>query len=55
LKGKATVIAVVHRLDIIKTFDQVAVMKAGKLIEMGTYDELMAQKGVLHGLIRGKK
>jgi len=55
LKGKATVIAVVHRLDIIQKFDKVAVMKAGKLIEMGGYDELMAQKGVLYGLIRGKK
>ena len=55
LKGKTTVIAVVHRLDIIKNFDKVAVMKAGKLIEMGGYDELMAQKGVLYGLIRGKK
>jgi ABC-type multidrug transport system fused ATPase/permease subunit len=55
LKGKATVIAVVHRLDIIKNFDKVAVMKAGKLIEMGTYEELMTQKGVLHGLIHGKK
>ena len=54
LKGKTTVIAVVHRLDIIKNFDKVAVMKAGKLIEMGAYDELMAQKGVLYGLIHGK-
>jgi len=55
LKGKTTVIAVVHRLDIIKNFDKVAVMKAGKMIEIGGYDELMAQKGVLYGLIRGKK
>ena len=55
LKGKTTVVAVVHRLDIIKNFDKVAVMKAGKLIEMGRYDDLMAQKGVLHGLIHGKK
>ena len=55
LKGKTTVIAVVHRLDIIKDYDKVAVMKAGKLIEMGTYEELMARKGALHGLIHGKK
>jgi ABC-type multidrug transport system fused ATPase/permease subunit len=55
LKGKATVIAVVHRLDIIEHYDQVAVMKAGKLIEIGRYDDLMAQKGVLYGLINGKK
>jgi ABC-type multidrug transport system fused ATPase/permease subunit len=55
LKGKTTVIAVVHRLDIIQDYDKVAVMKAGKLIEMGPYDDLMAQKGVLYGLIHGKK
>lgn len=55
LKGKTTVIAVVHRLDIIKNFDKVAVMKAGKIIEMGPYENLMAQKGVLYGLIHGKK
>ncbi len=55
LKGKATVIAVVHRLDIIKNFDQVAVMKAGKLMECGTYDDLMARKGVLYELVSGRK
>jgi ABC-type multidrug transport system fused ATPase/permease subunit len=55
LKGKSTVIAVVHRLDIIKDYDKVAVMKAGKLIEMGRYEDLMAQKGALHGLIHGKQ
>ena len=55
LKGKATVVAVVHRLDIIAKYDKVAVMKAGKLIEIGPYDDLMTQKGVLYGLISGKK
>ena len=40
-KGKRTVIAAVHRLDIIDTFDKVAVMKAGKLVEFGTYQELI--------------
>jgi ABC-type multidrug transport system fused ATPase/permease subunit len=55
LKGKTTVIAVVHRLDIIKNFDQVAVMKAGKLMEIGTYDQLMARKGVLYELVSGRQ
>jgi ABC-type multidrug transport system fused ATPase/permease subunit len=32
----------------------VAVMKAGKILEMGTYDELMARKGQLYELV-GKK
>ena len=53
-KGKATVIAVVHRLDIIKSYDRIAVMKAGKIGEIGTYDELIDRKGMLYELIHGK-
>ncbi|MFW5836770.1 MAG: ABC transporter ATP-binding protein/permease [Desulfovibrionaceae bacterium] len=52
-KGKATLIAVVHRLDTIKGFDKVAVMKAGKIVEMDSYENLMKQKGVLHELVHG--
>ena len=55
LKGKMTVIAVLHRLDVIKKYDKIAVMKTGKLIELGGYDELMAKKGVLYELVHGKK
>ncbi|WP_028578710.1 ABC transporter ATP-binding protein/permease [Desulfogranum japonicum] len=54
-KGERTVIAVVHRLDSIQTFDVVGVMKSGKLAEYGTYDELMNNKGMLHELITGQK
>ena len=54
-KGKSTLIAVVHRLDIIKNYDRVALMKGGKIAEMGTYDELMAKHGVLRELVDGKK
>ncbi len=54
-KGKRTVIAAVHRLDTIGSYDKVAVMKAGKLVEFGTYDELIDQKGILHELIYGRK
>ena len=39
-KGKSTLIAVVHRLDTIKGFDKVAVMKAGRIVESGSYNEL---------------
>ena len=53
-KKKSTVISVVHRLDTIKNYDRVAVMKAGKIMEIGTYDELMARKGMLYELV-GKK
>ena len=54
-KGKATVIAVIHRLDTIKNYDQVAVMKAGKVMEMGPYQELMDKKGLLYELVHGAK
>jgi ABC-type multidrug transport system fused ATPase/permease subunit len=53
-KKKSTVVSVVHRLDTIKNFDKVAVMKAGKILEMGSYAELMARKGMLYELV-GKK
>jgi ABC-type multidrug transport system fused ATPase/permease subunit len=54
-KGRSTAIAVVHRLDITKKYDKIAVMKAGKIAEMGTYDELMSRKGLLYELAHGKK
>jgi ABC-type multidrug transport system fused ATPase/permease subunit len=54
-KGRTTLIAVVHRLDITKNYDKIALMKAGKIVEMGTYDELMAKKGTFYELVIGKK
>ena len=54
-KGESTLIAVVHRLDIIKSYDKIAVMKAGRIGEMGRYDDLVAREGMLYELIYGKK
>jgi ABC-type multidrug transport system fused ATPase/permease subunit len=54
-KGKSTLIAVVHRLDIVKGYDKIAVMKAGRIGEIGTYEELINKKGMLHELIYGKQ
>jgi ABC-type multidrug transport system fused ATPase/permease subunit len=53
-KKKSTLISVVHRLDTIKNFDKVAVMKSGKILEMDTYDNLMARKGMLYELVGNK-
>ncbi|MFO7708577.1 MAG: ABC transporter ATP-binding protein/permease [Desulfobacterales bacterium] len=53
-KRKSTLVAVVHRLDIIRNFDKIAVMKAGKIIESGSYSELIDRKGALYELV-GKK
>lgn len=55
LRGKFTLIAVLHRLDIVSCYDQIAVMKAGRIVECGTYNDLMAQEGIFYGLVRGTK
>ncbi len=54
-RGKRTVISVVHRLDSIKNFDKVIVMKAGKIMEIGSYNQLIEKKGGLYELVHGKK
>ena len=44
----------VYCLDIIKNYDKIAVMKTGKIDEIGGYDELMAGKGMLYELTFGR-
>lgn len=51
LRGSTTVIAVVHRLDMISGYDHILVMKAGKVVEAGGYTELMEQRGILYELV----
>lgn len=46
-KGKTTFI-VAHRLSTIKAADKIAVIKDGVCCEVGSYDELIAQKGVFY-------
>ena len=55
LRGNTTVISVVHRLDITKFYDKIAVMVAGKIAEIGTYQGLLDQKGVFYELLTGQK
>lgn len=52
MRGKHTVLAVVHRLDTIMQYDRIMVMKNGKIVESGAYHELMAAEGVLYGLVK---
>lgn len=41
IAGNKTVIAVAHRLSTIQDYDQIFVMKDGKLVEQGTHSELI--------------
>ena len=48
MKGK-TVIAIAHRLSTLKEMDRLIVMENGKIIESGSHQELLAQKGAYYG------
>ena len=45
-----TVIAIAHRLSTIASMDRLVVMDQGRIIEQGTYQELLAKKGVYASL-----
>ena len=45
LAQKRTVIVIAHRLSTIQSVDQIAVIDTGRLVELGTHDDLLAQDG----------
>lgn len=52
--GKTAVI-VTHRLGSVKLADRVAVMKAGRLVQLGTHEELIAQEGEYARMYRAQE
>jgi len=47
-----TSIIVAHRLSTVRAADRIIVLHAGKIIEEGTFDELLAQKGEFYELYK---
>lgn len=45
-----TVIAIAHRLSTIASMDKLVVMDQGRIVEMGSHDELIAKNGIYAGL-----
>ncbi len=51
MKG-STLLAISSRVPSISGFDSIAVFDEGKLVELGTHQELMAMNGIYHGLYK---
>ena len=49
-----TTIAIAHRLSTVKQFDQIVVIHEGRVAEAGSYEELIARKGLLYELEIGQ-
>jgi len=49
-KGR-TVISIAHRLSTIKESDRIAVLKGGRVAEIGSFNELIESKGIFYKLV----
>lgn len=54
MKGRTSFV-IAHRLSTVRNADCIMVMDAGRIIERGTHDELIAQKGRYYTLYTGNK
>jgi ATP-binding cassette subfamily B protein len=50
IKNIGTMLVVAHRLSTIQKADQIIVLQNGEIIERGTHQELLKQKGYYHKL-----
>lgn len=50
-----TTIAIAHRLSTLKDADRIAVLDHGELVELGTHQELLRQRGYYYRLVQAQK
>ena len=51
IKGKSTLIVIAHRLSTIKNIDKIILMNKGKIMESGTFDELMQKSSIFRNMV----
>ncbi len=49
MKGRA-IVAVIDRLDLVRHYDRIVVLDAGRVVEMGSYQELVSKDGLFRRL-----
>lgn len=52
-KGK-TVVVIAHRLSTVKNADQIVVLDKGKIVELGSHNELTANRGYYYELVKNQ-
>ncbi len=52
-RGK-TVVVVAHRLSTVKNADKIVVLEKGEIIEEGTHNQLVAQRGAYYSLVKNQ-
>lgn len=55
LSDKRTTIAIAHRLSTLRNATRLVVFDKGRVAEIGTHDELVAQKGIYYGLVMAQR
>ena len=53
MKGR-TAIIIAHRLSTIRNADKIGVIDGGKLVELGTHQELIAKRGFYYNLVNAQ-